>query len=191
MNKNFNIVIAGVGGQGVVTLAQIIAEAAFIEGFDVKTSELHGLSQRGGSVETHIRFGDRIYSPLVAQGEAYLILSLEILETLRKLSFANKDTNFLINGYSIPFPSSPSDEEISRMIEEKIEGKKQIVPASRICQEKLEKEVLRGVYLLGYAIRNNLIPLKAESVLMAIENIMPPKYLELNKKAFDLSAQSN
>jgi indolepyruvate ferredoxin oxidoreductase beta subunit len=191
MDKPFNIVIAGVGGQGVVTLAQIIAEAAFVEGFDVKTSELHGLSQRGGSVETHIRFGDKIYSPLVAQGEADLILSLEILEILRKLNYANKNTNFLINGYSIPFPSSPADEEISKMIEDEIEGKKYIVPASRICQEKLEKEVLSGVYLLGYAIHNNLIPLKLESVLKAIENLMPPKYLELNKKAFELTMQSN
>lgn len=191
MNKNFNIVIAGVGGQGVITLTQIIAEAAFIEELDVKTSELHGLSQRGGSVETHVRFGEKIYSPLVAQGKADLILSLEILETLRKINYANKNTDFLINGYSIPFPSSPTDEEISKMIEKEIEGKKYIVSASRICQEKLEKEVLSGVYLLGYAIRNNLIPLKAESILKAIENLMPSKYLEINKKAFELSAQPN
>jgi indolepyruvate ferredoxin oxidoreductase, beta subunit len=186
MDKTFNIVIAGVGGQGVITLAQIIAEAAFIEGYDVKTSELHGLSQKGGSVETHIRFGKEVYSPLIALGEADLVLSLEILETLRKLSFASKKTKFLINGYSLPYQGSLSDEEISRIIEENIKGEKYIIPASKICQEKLQKEVLSGVYLLGYAIRKNLLPLKSESVLKAIENLMPPKYLAINKQAFNL-----
>ncbi|MDP2909679.1 MAG: indolepyruvate oxidoreductase subunit beta [bacterium] len=187
--KTFNIVIAGVGGQGVITLAQLIAEAAFAEGKDVKTSETHGLSQRGGSIESHIRFGEKVYSPLTAQGEADLILSLEILETLRKLKYASKETVFLINGYSISYPGSPSDEEIGKMMEE-IKNRKFIVPASRICQEKFQKDVLSGVYLLGFAVHNNLIPLKPESVLMAIENLIPKKHLETNKQAFEL-AKSN
>ncbi|MBU2635317.1 2-oxoacid:acceptor oxidoreductase family protein, partial [Patescibacteria group bacterium] len=84
-NRTFNIVISGTGGQGLITLLQIIAEAALVEGLDVKTSELHGLSQRGGAVETHIRFGKKIYSPLVSLGSADLILSLETLESLRAL----------------------------------------------------------------------------------------------------------
>jgi len=95
MNKPFNIIITGVGGQGVITLTQIIAEAALIEGKDVKTSELHGLSQKGGSVQTHIRFGKKVYSPLIAEGKADLILSLEIIEGLRKINYANSKTNFL------------------------------------------------------------------------------------------------
>lgn len=190
MDKNFNVVIAGVGGQGVITLAKIIAEAAFIEGYDVKTSELHGLSQRGGSVETHIRFGKEIYSPLVAMGGADLVLSLEILEVLRKLNFAGEKTIFLINGYSLPYQGSPSDEEVGRMIEENIKQEKHIVPASKICQEKLQKEVLSGVYLLGYAVYKNLLPLKSESILKAIENLMPPKYLVINKQAFELAKLS-
>ena len=88
-NKNFNIVIVGTGGQGLITLLQILAEAALIEKFDVKTSELHGLSQRGGSVEVHIRFGKKIHSPLVAQASADLILALEAQETLKASTFAN------------------------------------------------------------------------------------------------------
>jgi len=126
---------------------------------------------------------------LVAAGEADLIISLEILETLRKLNYANKNTNFIINGYSIPFPGSLPDEQISRMVEENI-AKRYIVPASRICQEKLEKEVLSGVYLLGYAVQNNLISLKKESVLKAIDELMPEKYREANKKAFELPMQT-
>src|SRR4030042_4394517 len=100
MSKNidqFNIVIKGVGGQGLITLLQIIAEAALSEGYSVRTSELHGLSQRGGSVEVHIRFGKKIYSPIVAQGKADLILGLEMQEGLRGAPFSNKKTKFLIN----------------------------------------------------------------------------------------------
>lgn len=81
--KNFNIILVGVGGQGIITLTRILAQAALIERYDVKTSELHGLSQRGGSVEAHVRFGAKIYSPLVKRAGADLIISLEIQETLR------------------------------------------------------------------------------------------------------------
>lgn len=76
MYKNFNIIIAGIGGQGVITLTRILANAALLDGYDVKTSELHGLSQRGGSVETHIRFGKKIYSPLIMPGQADLVIDL-------------------------------------------------------------------------------------------------------------------
>jgi len=77
-NKTFNIIISGVGGQGVITLLSLIDEASFIEGYDVKSSELHGLSQRGGSVEAHIRFGKKVYSPLISLGSADLVISLEM-----------------------------------------------------------------------------------------------------------------
>src|SRR4030043_1968187 len=95
----FNMVITGVGGQGLLTLLQIISEAAVSEDHDIRTSELHGLSQRGGSVEVHIRFGKKIYSPMVAQGKADLILSLESQESLRGAYFANAKTKFLIDKY--------------------------------------------------------------------------------------------
>ena len=77
MKKDFNIIISGVGGQGIITLTRILTEAALIEKYDIKSSELHGRSQRGGSVESHIRFGRKIYSPLVKRGGSDLIISLE------------------------------------------------------------------------------------------------------------------
>lgn len=184
--KTFNIIISGTGGQGLITLIQIIAEAALIEGLDVKTSELHGLSQRGGSVETHIRFGEKVYSPLVSLGSADLILGLEILEGLRVFPYANKKTIFLINKYSLSFPGSLSEKEIIDKLK-KITKNFKIVPASEICQKELEKEVVSGVYLLGYVVYRKLIPLKPTSILKAISKVVPEKYLELNKKAFELS----
>ena len=107
MKKNFeqfNMLIVGTGGQGQITLLQILAEAALSEGKEIKTSELHGLSQRGGSVEVHLRFGKKIFSPLVSQGKADLILGLEMQECLKACYYANPKTNFLVNKYIAPIP---------------------------------------------------------------------------------------
>ena len=185
-NKNFNIIINGVGGQGVITILSLIAEAAFIEGYDVKSSELHGLSQRGGSVETHIRFGKKVYSPLIMNGKADLIISLEMLEGLREIAKSGKNTKFLVNEYFLPFQGSLTKEEIKAHFKE-IEDRTNIVPASEICKEKLQSEIVCTTYLLGLATNKKLIPIKRESVLQAIKNIIPEKYQELNINAFQLA----
>ncbi len=162
INKPFNIVIVGIGGQGLITLLKILAEAALIENYDVKTSELHGLSQRGGSVEVHIRLGKKVYSPLVPIAKANLILGLDSQEALNARYYANPKTSFLINA-----PKA--------------------VDASKICEEKLGNKIVAGVYLLSLAVFKNLIPIKPDSLLKAIEKVVKPKYIELNKKAFNLA----
>lgn len=94
--NQFNIIIAGFGGQGVITLAKIISQAAFKQGFQVKTSETHGLAQRGGSLEAHVRFGKKIISPLVMKGEADLIIALDFLEGEKARDYANPKTKIII-----------------------------------------------------------------------------------------------
>lgn len=183
--NNFNIIIAGIGGQGIITLTSIIAEAALEEGLDVKTSELHGLSQKGGSVLTHIRMGKEVFSPLVAGGKADLILSLEISEGLRRINYSNSGTAFIINEAYSPHHNSWSQKKV--VSELKKNKNLNLVPASEICEEKLDKEVLAGVYLLGYAVFRDILPLKAESLIKGISKAVPNKYLELNKKAFNLA----
>ena len=187
-NQKFNIVISGTGGQGLITLVKILSEAALKEGYDVKTSELHGLSQRGGSVEVHIRFGDKIYSPLVKKGGADLIISLEAQESLRSYDYASKKTIFLVNNFfiSIPGQKSPKIEEISNLIK-KISQKVIFLPAVEICQKEFKTNVTAGIYLLSYASFKNLIPLKPNSILTAIKKIIPEKFLELNLKTFKLA----
>lgn len=189
-NKNYDIILTGVGGQGVITLLSIIDEAAFLQGFDVKSSELHGLSQRGGSVEAHVRFGKKINSPMVSNGQADLILAFEALEGLRESAKAGKQTKVLINDYNLPFLGSPAKDDVLNKLKE---GKKDytLVPASNECKEKLQKEVVCTLWMLGYAVGKNIMPLKKESVIKAIENLVPEKYLELNKKAFDLGFNYN
>jgi len=185
--KNFNIVICGTGGQGLITLLQVLAEAAIMEGFDVKTSELHGLSQRGGSVSVHVRLGKDIKSPLIPSGEADLILSLEYLETLRNVQFANSETVFLANCYSLPFMGTISEKEIDKKLEIIKEKNKYIVSAAEICRKELNKDVLSGIYLLSFAGFNNLIPISPRSIEKAIKKVIPKQYLDINLKAYKLA----
>lgn len=185
MKKEFNIIITGVGGQGLITLLRILAESAFLEGFDVKTSEIHGLSQREGSVSTHIRFGKKIYSPLIRKGRADLILSLEMCEALRSVDFANKNTIFLVNQKFIPYINGPTEKKVLQMIK-KMPDRHYLIEASKICQEKLKKEILAGIYLLGFAVAQELIPLKPGVVLKAMKKIIPQEFFGLNTKAFQL-----
>jgi indolepyruvate ferredoxin oxidoreductase beta subunit len=184
----FNMLIAGTGGQGQITLLQILAEAALMEGYDVKTSELHGLAQRGGSVEVHFRFGKKVYSPLVSQGKADLILGLEMQEVLRAFPFANPKTIFLVNKQiiSIPLVKNLTKEEILKNLK-KISKKVISVPAAEICQKEFGTKVVAGVYLISLASFKKLIPLKPTSILKAIKKIIPEKHLELNLKAFNLA----
>lgn len=174
--KTFNLIINGIGGQGIITLLTFVDEAAFIEGYDVKSSELHGLSQRGGSVETHVRFGKKVNSPLIPNGEVDLVISMELLEGLRGVQKAGKNTKFLINDWVSPFQGPLSSEEIKKQLA-LIKNEIYFLPASGITS---------GVYILGYAVSKKMIPIKKESALKAIDNMVPEKYKELNIKAFKL-----
>ncbi len=186
--NQFNMMIVGTGGQGQITLLQILAEAALLEGYDLKTSELHGLSQRGGSVEVHIRFGKKIYSPMVAQGKADLILGLEMQEALKNYYFANPKTIFLVNKQINPIPlvKNLTEEEILENLK-KISKNIFLVQASEICQKELGTNVVAGIYLISLAAFKKLMPIKPESILKTIKKIIPAKYLELNLKTFDLA----
>jgi len=186
--EQFNMVIVGTGGQGLITLLQIISEAALAEGYDIRTSELHGLSQRGGSVEVHIRFGKKIYSPLVMRGGADLVLGLEMQEILNGIYFASLKTKFLINQFIIPISLKKplSENEILNQLKKNSKNIT-IIPADKICQEKLQNSVVSGIYLISFATFKNLIPLKPESILKALKKIIPEKFLELNLKAFNLA----
>lgn len=190
-NGEFNMVIVGTGGQGVLTLLRILSEAVLLEGKDVKTSELHGLAQRGGSVEVHIRSGNKIFSPLVSQAQADLILALEFQEALRALYYSSSQTKFLINKHSIPIPGKSIIPE-SKILDEikKFTRNIEIIKAADICKKEFGKEILAGVYLINFASNKNLISIKPDSIFEALKKIIPEKYLELNLKAFDLARQS-
>ncbi len=186
MKKVFNIIITGVGGQGLITLLNVLSQAAFDEGYDVKTSELHGLSQRGGSVGVHIRFGEKVWSPIIPQGAADLIIALEEQEALSGAVFASDKSSFLINEYETPtMLEDVSRDEIKKELE-KISKNIDFISASQTCKKELGNDVVSGIYLLGCCIKKGLIPLKKESIIGAIKKTMPEKFWELNIKAFEL-----
>ena len=188
--KEFNLVIAGVGGQGLITLGRILSRAAFLQGLDVKMSELHGLSQRGGSVAVNVRFGKKVFSPLVTAQQADLILVLERNESLRDCSFANPErTIFFINDNSLFSPSFAgkrleSFAEIKKLLEE-FSKKIYSIKATEKMQLDLGSPVLAGIYMVAAAVFNNLIPLKEKYVLRAMKDLLPGKF-DKNIKAFKL-----
>jgi len=193
--KDFNLIIAGIGGQGLLTLLKILSEAALFEGKDVKTSELHGLSQRGGSVKVHFRMDKEVHSPLIIQGQADLILALDIQEALKVAYFASKErgTVFLLNDYFVPVSGKRAAQKISSQKKKeflkKLEkfGKEAIlIPAIDICEKEFGSSVTSGVFLLSLALHKKLIPLKEKSIIKAIEKVIPPKYLDLNLKTLNL-----
>jgi len=192
--KEFNVAIVGVGGQGILTLAEVITAAAFKQGYDVRMSELHGLSQRGGSVPCQVRFGEKVYSSLVKAGHADLVISLEPLEALRaaKLGSAEK-TVFITNTHKVvPVSVTALGEKYPELgeIKAKLKGfSKQVidVDATGIAERETGSAVTSNIYMLGIASGRGLIPIRRELILEAIKESVPEKYFEMNRKIFDLA----
>jgi indolepyruvate ferredoxin oxidoreductase beta subunit len=181
----FNILIAGVGGQGVLLTSKIIAEAALLAGLDVKQSEVHGMAQRGGSVLSQVRFGDKVFSPIVSEGDADLLIGFEPLETARYLHFL-RDTGMVIyNTRSIgTIGVSIGKEEYPPDIHERIRKYAPKVHAFDAMEAAVAVGEKRAVnlVLLGAALR--VLPIDAAIVDQAITHAVPKKALEINRKAF-------
>ena len=194
--KEFNVVVIGVGGQGLLTLAGIITEAALKQGYDVKMSELHGLSQRGGSVPCQIRFGEKIYSSLVKPGDADLIIALEPLEALRSAKFASVDkTTVIMNTHkTVPMSVMVASEKypsIESMKKELADFTKDVIDvnATETAVKETGTSVTANIYMLGIASARGLIPIKKDVLLEAIKDRVPPKYFEMNKKIFESASR--
>ena len=195
MEKIFNGVIVGVGGQGQITLLKILIQAALSENWNIKTSELHGLSQKGGQVEVHFRFGEKeFFSPLVPEGGADLIIALERQEALRACYYASREkkTIFLVNDLSLSIPNQKprTKEEILKILK-KFSKKIIFVPASDICQKEFNAVIGAGVFLISLASFKGLLPLKPISIKKAIQKIIKAKYLKLNLGIFKLAEKQN
>ena len=185
--KTYNLIISGVGGQGQITLKKILCQAAINQGLDFKASELHGLAQKGGSVVIHFRTGKKVYSSLISQGKADLILGLDLMEAARAIKFGSKNTELVVNNLFIPFFKQPqfSEKDLLKLVKDKVK-KVNLVPASKICKEKLGNEIYAGVFLLGYLAKIKSFPLKKASLISGIRKILSKKNLSINLKAFKL-----
>jgi indolepyruvate ferredoxin oxidoreductase, beta subunit len=192
MDTVTNILMAGVGGQGVILASEIVSEAMMKAGFDVKKSEVHGMAQRGGSVTTHVRFGKKVYSPLIKDGEVDILFSFELLETMRYLNTLSPDAVVLVNNQKILPPSVTLGKDeypgtIPGLLAEKY-PRFELVDALALAKQAGNAKAL-NVAFVGALSRFFDV---AETIWHdAIRAMMPPKLVELNLKAFALGREQH
>ncbi len=180
-----NVMIVGVGGQGTLLASRILGNTVIGQGYDVKVSEVHGMSQRGGSVVTYVKYGDKVYSPIIDKGEADIILAFELLEAYRALPYLKKGGIMIINDREIsPMPVITGAMEYPENIKEKLAEKANIVTL-----DALELAVKAGnfkavnVVLIGVMAKNTDIPY--DVWVETIKTTVPAKFLDVNLRAFE------
>ena len=180
-----NIMIVGVGGQGTLLASKMLGQLFLMKGFDVKVSEVHGMSQRGGSVVTYVRYGDDVASPLIEKGEADYIVSFELLEAARWLPFPKKDGKLVTNTQQMnPMPVITGAAQYPENLVEKMRAQGADVDAMD-CLEVAEKAgSAKAVNIVLMGRLSRYFDFSAEDWLQALEAVVPEKFLEMNREAF-------
>jgi indolepyruvate ferredoxin oxidoreductase beta subunit len=182
-----NILVSGVGGQGVILFSNIISDLALTAGLDVKKSEVHGMAQRGGSVTTHIRYAPKVFSPLIEEGTADIIVAFEMMEALRYIHFLGPDGRLVYDTHRIdPLPVStgvverPADEQLNQRLAVRA-ANRQTVPAFatalRLGNARVQNTVMLGAI-------SCFLEFPEEAYRQAITRLVKPKTVNLNLKAF-------
>ena len=181
-----NIMIVGVGGQGTLLTSRILGGLAINAGYDVKLSEVHGMAQRGGSVVTFVRYGDNVCEPIVEEGQADVIIAFEKLEALRYAHFLKKDGALVVNDWRIdPMPVVIGAAEYPEGIIETLKETHSVYAVNAMEEAKvLGNSRVFNLIVLGVAAQH--MDFTKEQWYTVIENTVPPKTVELNKKAFDV-----
>ena len=187
MNDVKSILIVGVGGQGTLLASRLLGNALLSRDYDVKVSEVHGMSQRGGSVVTYVRYGESVSSPIIEQGEADIILSFEALEAARFLPYLKKGGKIIVNTQQIdPMPvvtgNASYPEDILGQI--KALGVDVIAADALSLAEQAGSAKAVNVVLMGMLAKQ--ADIEKQVWLDTVEQTVPPKFLELNLKAFEL-----
>ena len=182
-----NILLAGVGGQGILLASEILSEVLMLAGMDVKKNEIHGMSQRGGSVVSHVRYGEKVYSAIIPEGEVDILFSFELLETCRYLPLLREKGRVIVNNLKIAPPSvALGKQEYPENLTEKIA---QRFPATTVINGldlALNAGNPKTVNLVLLGALSNILDLDRELWLKALEKMIPARLLEVNLKAFEL-----
>lgn len=186
-----NVMIVGVGGQGSLLASKLLGRLLLTKGYDIKVSEVHGMSQRGGSVVTYVRFGDKVYSPIIDKGEADFIVSFEMLEAARYTEFLKPGGKIIANTQQInPMPVITGVAEYPQNLEETLKAKGVdlvAIDALRLAEEAGSSKAV-NIVLMGQL--SKYFDFTPEEWQEAIEKSVPSKFLELNKKAFELGLKA-
>ncbi len=185
INGTRNIVICGVGGQGIILASDVLCHAAFLSGYDVKKSEVHGMAQRGGSVITHVRFGKDVHSPLIEQGTCQYMLAFEKLEALRYTDYLCRDGHIIVDNREIP-PMSVlvGDAKYPTDIEQKLQrfGAVHLIDATNIA---IDLGNLRVVNIVLLGVLSNFLDLEDKYWQDAIKQHVKERFVALNINAFN------
>ncbi len=183
--KSVNIMIVGVGGQGTLLASRILGNAILSLGYDVKVSEVHGMSQRGGSVVTYVKYGDKVYSPVIDKGEADIILAFEQLEALRALPYLKTGGKMIANTQKInPMPVITGAATYPEGILETLGAKVDLTALDALAMAKAAGNTKAvNVVLMGVMAKNTDIPY--ETWVESVRACVPAKFLEANLRAFD------
>lgn len=187
MMQTKNIMIVGVGGQGSLLASKLLGKLLVNEGYDVKVSEVHGMSQRGGSVVTYVRYGEKVYSPLIEEGEADFIVSFEKIEAARWLSCLKKDGKIIVNTQQIdPMPVIIGAAQYPSDVLDEIKEKGAFVDAIDALSLANEAGSSKAVNIVLMARLAKYFDISYDKWIETIEKTVNPKFIELNKKAFEL-----
>ncbi len=182
-----NILLAGVGGQGTLLASEVLSEALMLSGYDVKKSEIHGMSQRGGSVTSHVRYGRKVFSPLIPEGAADLLFGFELLETYRFLPMLRPGGRVVVNDLKIlPTPVAMGLETYPEGIPQKILA---AFPQSRIVNGldlALQAGNARTVNVVLLGALSRLMELEEGNWTEALHRQVPERFLQENLRAFEL-----
>ena len=182
-----NIMIVGVGGQGSLLASKTLGSLLLAEGYDVKVSEVHGMSQRGGSVVTYVRYGSKVYSPVIDKGEADFIVSFEQLEAARWLPFLKKDGHIVTNIQQIdPMPVITGAAEYPEDLIRKLRDSGAKVDAIDCVKLAEEAGSVKAVNMVLMGRLSHYFDFPEEAWMAALQKNVPEKFMELNRKAFAL-----
>ena len=186
-----NIMIVGVGGQGSLLASKLLGRLLLTRGYDIKVSEVHGMSQRGGSVVTYVRFGDKVYSPIIDKGEADFIVSFELLEAARYTEYLRPEGRIITNTQQInPMPVITGAATYPEALVEKMQAAGIAIDAIDALALAEEAGSAKAVNLVLLGRLSKYFDFTEEEWMEAIEKSVPPKFLELNKKAFALGEKN-
>ncbi len=182
-----SIMIVGVGGQGTLLSSRLLGAVLTTKGYDVKVSEVHGMSQRGGSVVTYVKYGDEVYSPIIEKGEADYILSFEQLEAARWLPFLKQGGKLIVNTQKIdPMPVVIGAAEYPQGVIEAISATGTDITSIDALSLAVEAGSSKAVNVVLMGVLASKTDIAYDTWVEAVKATVPAKFLELNLKAFDL-----
>lgn len=189
--KTQNVMIVGVGGQGSLLASKLLGRLLLSKGYDIKVSEVHGMSQRGGSVVTYVRFGDKVYSPVIDKGQADYIVSFELLEAARWTEYLKPGGKIITNTQKInPMPVVIGAAQYPDDLEAKMKDAGIDLDALDALTLAEQAGSSKAVNLVLMGRLSKYFDFPEEEWMQAIEASVPPKFLEMNKTAFKLGANA-